>query len=84
MPELASLSANQFYVPDKKDWLTETHTSVEWLNYEQFKLTITPQLINKRAPLCWRKEPKVITQKLFVVWSVWEYVDYLLLYVLCQ
>ncbi len=34
--DLRSLKESSFYIPSKKDWLTEVHEDVDWVEYEGF------------------------------------------------
>lgn len=65
---LDQISQCQFYIPTKADWLIEVHKQVNWISILQFKETISPQIHEKRAPLCWIKYPNGVTSKFFVVW----------------
>jgi hypothetical protein len=66
--ELERIDSNQFYIPNKRDWLIDTHANVEWLKLEEFKSIVLELLNGKRAPLCWLKRPNGNTQKFFIVW----------------
>ena len=68
--DLDKVSHCQFYIPSKADWLNEVQSQVDWISFSQFKECITPQILGKRAPLCWIKYPNGVTSKFFVVW--WE------------
>jgi len=68
--DLDQVSQCQFYTPSKADWLIEVQKEVAWISFLQFKERINPQMLEKRAPLCWIKYPNGETSKFFVVW--WE------------
>ena len=68
LSELEKFDSNQFYIPEKRDWLIETHDAVDWLNFKDFRTTVTVFLKSKRAPLCWLKELNGNTKKFFLVW----------------
>tara|TARA_B110000211_G_scaffold234738_1_gene305980 strand:+ start:2189 stop:3004 length:816 start_codon:yes stop_codon:yes gene_type:complete len=65
--ELKDLRQNEFYIPNKRAWLTEPHLDVEWLNYNQFDNEINVYYHEQRSPLCWIKTTDGTTQKFFVV-----------------
>ena len=58
----------KFFIPQKANWLTIPHTNVPWLNPSSFKGHIESLHKEKRAPLCWLKQPNGELEKLFVVW----------------
>lgn len=66
--DIDQFSNCQFYIPTKADWLIEVQPQVDWISFLQFKESITPQILEKRAPLCWIKYPNGVTSKFFVVW----------------
>ncbi|WP_194767476.1 DUF1853 family protein [Tamlana sp. I1] len=68
LSEIQQFSNCKFYIPNKLDWLQETHNHVEWLKFPLFKEKITPIINQKIAPLCWIKYPNGMIEKFFVVW----------------
>jgi hypothetical protein len=66
--DLTDLKFDMFYIPSKRDWLTEPNKEVEWLNFEDFNTQITVYFKEERAPLCWLKKSDGTMEKFFVVW----------------
>ena len=66
--ELITLKENEFYIPNKRDWLTEPQINVKWLNYNEFGIKIKIFVNEQRSPMCWLKNENGIMQKFFVVW----------------
>lgn len=66
--DLETLITNQFYIPQKLDWLTEPHVDVDWLTYEEGQQEIMAFISQEKSPLCWIKSQNGTLQKLFVVW----------------
>lgn len=66
--ELSIFDDCKFYVPSKKNWLIDTHTNVDWCNFNTFLTIISDFLLNKNAPLCWLKKENGELFKFFVVW----------------
>ncbi|WP_236958216.1 DUF1853 family protein [Joostella atrarenae] len=58
----------KFYIPSKKNWLSEVHLQVDWMVYKQFSEQINILTEQKMSPLCWIKFPNGLTKKFFVVW----------------
>jgi hypothetical protein len=67
---LLDLKSNEFYIPIKRDWLTDPHLNVDWIIFDKFEKEIAYYFNEKRAPMCWLKKPNGTFQKFFVVW--WE------------
>ena len=59
-----------FFIPTKLDWLAQPSTEIDWLTFDAFHDLLMPQLLQKRAPLCWMKKPTGEIEKLFVVWWI--------------
>lgn len=57
----------QFFIPEKRDWIMNSHENIAWLDAVDFTTEVTTWLDKKRSPLCWVKEGESI-QKFFVVW----------------
>lgn len=66
--DIGQFSHCQFHIPTKANWLIEIQAKVDWISFLQFKDSITPQILEKRAPLCWIRHPDGFTEKIFVVW----------------
>ena len=66
--ELEALKQNEFYIPNKRDWLTDPQISVEWLNYSEFNIKVKTFVNEQRSPMCWLKNENGLMQKFFVVW----------------
>ncbi|WP_452225961.1 DUF1853 family protein [Lacinutrix cladophorae] len=66
--ELDQFADYQFYIPEKRDWLTDIPTHNFWQDYHTFLKELTPFLKQEKAPLCWLKKPNAKTEKCFVVW----------------
>lgn len=58
----------KFYIPEKKDWLVEPHTNINWLNFEDFKNKSEGYFLEKFSLLCWVKFKNGELKKLFLVW----------------
>ena len=58
----------QFYIPNKIDWLIEVQSDVDWINFMEFKKSISQLIKDEMAPLCWIKHPNGLIEKFFVVW----------------
>ena len=65
--ELKNLIKNEFYIPNKRDWLTEPQLDIEWIDYDQFDTQILVYHNEQRSPMCWLKTPDGTMQKFFVV-----------------
>lgn len=65
--DLAQFKADQFYIPQKHDWIMDPNDAVTWLNYDDFKTEIMVWLNEMRSPLCWLKTGTTF-KKFFVVW----------------
>ncbi len=65
---LEDLKHNEFFIPKKRDWLTEPQIGIEWLSYSQFDGEVKTFIKEQRSPMCWLKNQKNILQKFFVVW----------------
>ena len=73
LSELKLFKDSKFYIPKKLDWLIETHSHVDWMNYEKAKHRINEFHQRKSSPLCWIKHPNGELNKLFVVsWNTSE------------
>ncbi|GAA4296834.1 DUF1853 family protein [Aestuariibaculum suncheonense] len=66
--ELKVLSDSKFFIPNKINWLQNTQTHVDWLNYDAFHQKVQELTNHKTSPLCWIKYPNGRLQKFFVVW----------------
>ena len=66
--ELSQLKENQFYIPEKLDWLIAPQESVKWLNFDNFKEEVNYWIQKEKSPLCWMKSNENVLKKLFVVW----------------
>jgi uncharacterized protein len=65
---IKELALNLFHIPDKRNWLTDPHKEVEWIDFESFTTQVSFSMSEKRSPLCWLKSPNGTMQKFFVVW----------------
>lgn len=66
--ELQQFEDCKFYIPRKHTWLVKPHTSVDWLQFDPFKIRLNEFLTQQSAPLCWLKKPNGELVKFFVVW----------------
>ncbi|MFT6747505.1 MAG: hypothetical protein ACJAZ2_001858 [Glaciecola sp.] len=66
--ELMKLKPNTFHISDKRNWLTDPHLNVEWIEFESLKSQIEIYHSKSKSPLCWLKNPNGTMQKFFVVW----------------
>jgi uncharacterized protein len=44
------------------------HNNVSWIAFIDFISELTELLNNEKSPLCWLKDSKGNTKKIFVVW----------------
>ncbi len=58
----------KFYIPQKKDWLIIPHTNVNWLNFNDFKMSTKNYFEEKFSALCWIKFNNGELKKMFLVW----------------
>lgn len=65
--ELERFKTRQFFIPEKIDWLMESHEQVHWIDYESFLFQVNHWLDKKISPLCWLKHQGAHS-KFFVVW----------------
>ncbi|TNJ45317.1 DUF1853 family protein [Tamlana fucoidanivorans] len=66
--QLRHLEDGKFYVPKKKDWLTEPCTQVNWLSFQNFKTLAQTFIAEQYAALFWVKFKNGVIQKAFFVW----------------
>lgn len=66
--ELELFSSCKFYIPIKKDWITEPYQNVNWINFQEFKEKTKEYLDRKFSPLYWLKKPNGELTKMFLVW----------------
>ena len=66
--ELHQFEDCKFFIPNKKDWLIQPHTNINWLRYDTFKLTTQDFFEQKYSSLCWVKLKNGELKKLFLVW----------------
>lgn len=66
--EISTFKDCKFYIPSKKNWLVEVHSSVDWQVYPQFSEALKELIAQRMSPLCWIKFPNGTLQKFFVVW----------------
>ena len=55
-----------FFIPEKMDWLVDTHHNVSWLSYREAVDTVNAFIYNKRSPLIWIKDTNNKLAKAFV------------------
>ncbi|MEP3838155.1 MAG: DUF1853 family protein [Algibacter sp.] len=58
----------KFFIPNKKDWLLEPHTHINWLSFEAFKICTKDYFDQQFSTLCWIKFNSGELKKLFLVW----------------
>ena len=66
--ELEQFSDNEFYFPEKLDWLAYPTDHDDYTDLTTFKNSIDSYVADKRSPLCWMRTKQNNYQKLFVVW----------------
>lgn len=66
--ELEQFGDCKFYIPNKKDWLVIPNQKVNWLTFNDFKITSDEYLERKFSPLCWLKKTNGVIEKFFLVW----------------
>ena len=65
---LQQFQDHRFFIPEKMDWLVDTHHDVSWLPYGEAVSTINALIYNKRSPLIWLKDTTNKLAKAFVTW----------------
>jgi len=65
---IKELAVNLFYIPEKRDWLTDPYDNVEWMQFSNFTTEVEFSMNEKRSPLCWLKSPNGAMEKFFIVW----------------
>jgi uncharacterized protein len=66
--QLKQFDDHTFYIPSKMNWLIDVHNNVSWIAFIDFISELTELLNNEKSPLCWLKDSKGNTKKIFVVW----------------
>ncbi len=66
--DIDTIRTNQFYIPQKLDWLSQPHIEVDWLNFDEAQQIILNFISQEKSPLCWIKSSDGTLQKLFIVW----------------
>ncbi len=59
---------SQFYLPQKKDWISNPKYCTTWLSFEEILPQIQSSLSQKKSPLLWMKENEDSFIRFFVVW----------------
>ncbi len=65
--KINTLNCEEFYIPNKLDWLVEPNENVLWINYETAINKIKNEIMQNRAVLCWIKYKNSL-RKVFIVW----------------
>ncbi|WP_282088815.1 DUF1853 family protein [Aquimarina algiphila] len=58
----------QFYIPQKKDWISNPKYYNTWFSFEEILPQIQTSLLQKKSPLLWMKENEDSYARFFVVW----------------
>lgn len=58
----------QYYIPSKKDWVTNPKDQTIWHSYNTILESIEVQLSKKKSPLLWIKSNEDSYAKCFIVW----------------
>lgn len=66
--ELQHFTKCKFHIPVKINWLLEPHKNVDWLSFDIFTKQTELQMLSKKSPLCWMKQPNGEISKFFLVW----------------
>lgn len=66
--ELGLFTNCKFYIPNKKNWLINPQSNVDWLAFHQFVVKAEEYHQQKYAPLLWIKQKNGIIKKVFLVW----------------
>ncbi|MCI2228143.1 DUF1853 family protein [Polaribacter sp. MSW13] len=66
--ELEQFENCNFFIPNKKDWLTIPYKNLDWLNFYQFQEKSNEYLERSFSPLCWIKFSNGEIKKFFLVW----------------
>lgn len=59
---------HQYYIPSKKDWVTDPKDQMVWYSYHTILESIEVELSKKKSPLLWMKSNEDSYSKCFVVW----------------
>ncbi|MCD8404867.1 DUF1853 family protein [Tenacibaculum dicentrarchi] len=68
LQQLNKFKYYKFYIPNKHNWLTQPHTNIDWLTFNNFTTNLQALLNQERAPLCWLKKSNGELLKFFVIW----------------
>ncbi|KJD35310.1 hypothetical protein PW52_11635 [Tamlana sedimentorum] len=66
--DLKNLTDCRFYIPKKKDWLTQPNTNVNWINFDSFEALAEKYFTEKFSTMFWMKQPNGEIKKMFLVW----------------
>ncbi|WP_370408628.1 DUF1853 family protein [Tenacibaculum dicentrarchi] len=66
--ELNQFKDYKFYIPNKHNWLTQPHTNIDWLTFNNFTTNLQALLSQEKSPLCWLKKSNGELLKFFVIW----------------
>ncbi len=58
----------KFFIPEKKDWLVQPHTHVNWINFNAFNGIVGDLVSKKNSALFWMKSKNGELQKVVLVW----------------
>ena len=59
---------SEFCIPSKQNWLCNPKTNENWYLFPEIIEELQSLMLQKRAPLIWRKNVKNETHKLFITW----------------
>lgn len=58
----------EFYIPQKKDWISNPKYSTKWFSFEEILPQIHSSLSQKKSPLLWMKKNGDSFVRFFIVW----------------
>jgi len=58
----------QYYLPEKSDWLVDPKNNKEWVPFLEVLSKITNSLSKKQSPMLWMKTKDNVYRKLFIIW----------------
>lgn len=59
---------NEFYIPNKSEWVIEPHDQVQWKTHSEISIDINQSLNKEKSPMVWMRKSKTEFEKFFVVW----------------
>lgn len=58
----------QFYIPNKSQWVIEPHSNVEWTSHFESLIEVNLRMLQENAFMVWMKKSEMEFEKFFVLW----------------